>query len=305
MNKRTMFLFTVSWLAISNPSFCQESPSNVIRWNYGPTQAKVGKVAHLYVPKGYAYLNQGEDIRQLAEGLHNLYDPSEILLLAPLGLLNGQNTWHMGFWYDATGYVREEGQPPIDAAGILESAKQDQAAENKRLIQKGFETGEIKGWAVEPHYDVTSKNLEWAYDINWYDPSSKSNEEDVNYCEKYLGQYGVLTVSLVAEKKEFEQNYAEFREILKTLRFNEQNLRGRTRANPSEVSPITFNELVKPGFKKPTPEAATPTAALPNAPQEVKTKGSAWMWLWAVLLLLLLLLCAVVLRKKHRNRKKK
>jgi len=299
MYRWMLFLWTAIGLAFSNPSFCQDDLSKAIDWHYGPAQAKVGKVAQLTVPRGYAYLDDGKDIRKLAEKLHNLYDPSEIFLLAPAGFLNGKSSWHMGFWYDATGYVPEKGQPPIDAAGILASARNDQSEENKELAQNGYETGEINGWAIEPHYDSTSKNLEWAYDLTWHDSNSKSYEENVNYCEKVLGQYGVLTVSLVAEKGEFERFFAEFKTILKTLRFNAQNLRGGTRAQPYGISKVTFNELVEPAFKKPTPEAAVP----PNASGGNGTPGWAGKWPWALLLLLLLGLGVLVLRKPSRKPK--
>jgi uncharacterized membrane-anchored protein len=300
MKKPLLFSMAAIFSLAMIRALAEETNSNPIQWSHGPVTAEVGNVASIYIPERYLYLGDSKEIEKERVRTHNLYDSGDVFELAPVEILSVPSSWNLIFSY-ATGFVKENTNNTIDKDGLLATAKNDQEKENIERKAKGFVTYVINGWAVEPHFDENTKNLEWAYDLTWVDPKNGKNFKTINYFTKYLGQHGVMTIQLVTMEESFKNDLIRFREILGTFRFNLENEYNPATANPTEVINTSFNEQINPNYvikEKPAVKAkstAIPTASPTEAPTipttlvnttrpTEGTGGWPW-WIWVLLLL--------------------
>ena len=75
--------------------------------------------------------------------------------------------------------------------------------ERKRLGMSGIHT---VGWHVPPHYDLTSKRLEWGVRLR-----GDGGGQIVNYTIRLLGRRGVMHATLVSDPERLDRDIADQR----------------------------------------------------------------------------------------------
>jgi uncharacterized membrane-anchored protein len=121
------------------------------------------------------------------------------------------NGWFAVYSFSDIGYVKDDEK--IDAEALLKTLKENQAEGNEERASQGMEPLTVVGWAVPPHYDRATNNLE--YGIILSSPSGTN----INYHMRILGRRGVMDAALVTSQEYLNADLAEFREVNKAFHF--------------------------------------------------------------------------------------
>lgn len=181
----------------------------------GPTKVKLGTEGQLEVPAGHVFLGP-KDTQTLLKRMKNLPAGDELGLIAP-----DDFEWFAVFSYDPSGHVEDSGDnAKIDATGILKSYKDSMVESNKQKKERGWDTSTVVGWAVEPHYNKATNNLEWAMRFK----ADADGHEYDNYNLRILGREGIMEVIVAGDSD--EESLKAVRPVLAGYSFVE----GRTHA---------------------------------------------------------------------------
>jgi uncharacterized membrane-anchored protein len=176
-----------------------ENPLAELNWIEGPTEVTVLGQAKLKVPEGYVYLDR-EDTVRFQELMQNISSGNETVL-APMDL-----GWFALFEFDESGYVKDD--EAIDKDAVLKSVRDGTEASNPERRRRGWGEMHVVGWKVEPHYDTTTKRLEWAI-------IGRSDDGDtINFNTRLLGRKGVMSVVLVASPEDLDAATVAFKDSL-------------------------------------------------------------------------------------------
>ena len=186
----------------------QASPLDSFAWVEGPNTGDLGKWAAVQIPADYRYLG-AEDTQRLMELMQNPVSKSELGFIAPDDL-----HWFAIFEFDDSGFVKDDEKDKLDANAILGSIKEGTKQGNVERKQRGWPTLEILGWAIPPHYDPITHNLEWA-------TKAKDDQGNavVNLDTRILGRGGVMSVTLVVDPEQLDEAVPEFKEALKGFEY--------------------------------------------------------------------------------------
>ena len=185
--------------ATSEPENAGDNPLAQLNWIEGPTDVTVLGQATLTVPAGYVYLERA-DTAKFQELLHNMGSGNETML-APADL-----GWFALFEFEDSGYVKDN--ETIDKDAVLKSVRDGTEAANVERRKRGWGEMHVVGWKFEPHYDTTTKRLEWAI------IGRSDNGETINFNTRLLGRKGVMSAVLVASPEDLDLATAAFKDTL-------------------------------------------------------------------------------------------
>jgi uncharacterized membrane-anchored protein len=193
-------LATTSVLAAPPPTSEAEAQAQMrsLHWQRGPADGQLGGVATLKITEGQAFLDSA-NTRRFLELTRNPPRDGRYALVA--------EEWFAIFFFEDSGYVRDDEK--LDPDALLQSLRDSDKRgneERKRLGMPGLHTA---GWAVPPHYDPTTKRLEWGVQLRGED-----GHPLVNYKVRLLGRRGVMHAILVSESERLTQDVAEFKTAL-------------------------------------------------------------------------------------------
>lgn len=183
-----------------------------IDWREGPDKGAVGDVAELQVPPGFRFAG-ATGAKTLMERTGNLVNGREVGFISPLGV-----DWFVVFEWDPSGYVKDDDKDKLDASALLESLKEGTRQANEERRERGLPTLEIVGWEVAPHYDDTTKNLEWATRAQGPDGSLV-----VNHNTRILGRRGVMEATLVVSPEQLQAALPEAKRLMAGYGFTSGN----------------------------------------------------------------------------------
>lgn len=169
-------------------------------------QGSVGGVASIAASK-QARILSGEPVAHFIQLSGNLPDPGATIV-APKDL-----SWFSIYDYNNVGYVSDK--DPIDANALMSSLKEGQKEANAQRQRQGLDQLDLVDWAVMPHYDNTTHNLEWGLKLK-----SSNGYEYINYTTRHLGRGGYVSSVLVSSPDTFQKDLADFRLSDAELSFN-------------------------------------------------------------------------------------
>lgn len=169
-------------------------------WQEGPSQQDLGPTARIMVPADSSFLN-GDDTRTIMTATENLTDGSEV------GLVTSKDWWQAYYSFADVGYVRDDEKDSLDADAMLKELRKGNEEQNKERRKRGWPEMQIVGWAVKPHYDEQTHNLEWAMKL------SSGDGEVINHNTRILGRRGMMVVTLVVNPEEYEEALPWFRSL--------------------------------------------------------------------------------------------
>jgi uncharacterized membrane-anchored protein len=111
------------------------------------------------------------------------------------------------FFFDPSGYVRDDEK--LDADAILRSLQEGDRRSNEERRRLGMPAISTMGWHVPPHYDSSSRQLEWGVRLR-----SDDGREMVNYTIRLLGRRGVMRATLFCDPQTLDRDIADFRTAL-------------------------------------------------------------------------------------------
>jgi uncharacterized membrane-anchored protein len=172
------------------------NPFDALPWVNTPQTVKIAERAELKLNETSMFLDKsGTD--KFLELTQNLPEENSFTL-APKG-----GNWFAIYSFSDMGYVKDDEK--IDADALLKTMQENQVAANEERKNQGLEPLTVKGWAVPPHYDSKTKNLEYGIIL------SAPSGENVNYTLRMLGRRGVMDAALVTSAENLQKDLAEFR----------------------------------------------------------------------------------------------
>lgn len=184
----------------------KKNPISELQWQRGPTTLQLGPQGKIQLPEKTGALSESESNKflQLTGNL-----PSE-----GLHIISGGNWWAT-FEFDESGYVKDDEK--IDADALLKQMKDGDGPSNEARRKQGLPELYTDGWSVPPHYDATSKRLEWALKLH----ASNDPSPVVNYTVRVLGRTGYERVVLVSSPETLDADVADFKKVLAGFDFND------------------------------------------------------------------------------------
>jgi uncharacterized membrane-anchored protein len=201
----------------------QDNDSNTpsIVWNKGPYTAKLGIVAEIQIPKGYAFTDAA-GARRFMELNHNPADDDDIGLIVPIPQDNdsgrSNTNWYLLFEFNEMGYVSDSEKTTLDADKILDSLKKNTEEQNVYRQKKGWSAYHVDGWQTAPFYDEITHNLTWSIIGRSDDPKEG---QSVNYSTRILGRRGAMSVDLVLDPTDLSSVLPLSEQVMSTFHFTE------------------------------------------------------------------------------------
>jgi uncharacterized membrane-anchored protein len=189
-----------------------------VQWTPGPDKAELGE-ASLQIPDSYVFTGR-EGTQRVMKYTGNLLTNQEVGMIMPAPKPNEtRERWFVVFEYSPIGHVKDDERDSIDADAILKMKIEAGHRANEQRAKQGLATLDVVGWAIPPHYDINTHNLEWGLTLH-----AKQGEQDqgevVNYEVRLLGREGVMRTTLVIDPAEIQTALPEFRAILKGFAFS-------------------------------------------------------------------------------------
>jgi uncharacterized membrane-anchored protein len=180
---------------------------DALHWQQGPKDVSALRNATLKLPEQYVYLDSDEadDFLRLTENI-----PGDIpeQILAPKDF-----HWWASVDFSDDGYVKDEEK--LDNDAILKTMQDATEAGNEERRRNGWDELHVTGWRHAPHYDTTTKRLEWAMDVK-----DSGGMVSTNFQTRVLGRRGVTNFTLVTGPETLEADVAEFKTVLAGYQFN-------------------------------------------------------------------------------------
>ncbi|HET6162978.1 MAG TPA: DUF2167 domain-containing protein [Planctomycetota bacterium] len=180
-----------------------------IEWEEGPCDGPIGDVAKLAVPAGVAFTGK-EGTRRFIVALKNLPGGQ----IATAQWLKPP-FWQAYFSINAEGYIKDLDKDELDADKLLGTLQEGCKLGNEERRKRGIDPFEISGWAVPPHYDEATHNLEWGTRLH-----GESGEDTVNYEIRMLSRSGYVSSMLVCSPDELTVALPQFRKLIGALAMN-------------------------------------------------------------------------------------
>ena len=204
----SLLLVTTSAPSTAQQPGGQDSIGAQIRnlgWKTGPSEGKIAGRATIAIPANYAFLSAADTSKFLTL-MRNL-PRQDSYTFAPQNL-----DWFAIFDFEDTGYIKDDEK--IDADAVLQSLKEGNARGNEERKRRGYPALNLDGWFVAPHYDTSSKRLEWATKL------SSEGGVSVNYRIRILGRAGVMSAVLVSDPDSLDKDIRVFKTALNDFSFD-------------------------------------------------------------------------------------
>ena len=170
-----------------------------LQWQQGPIAAEIAGKATLKTPADVAFLDE-KNSKKFLELTDNIPADGNFIIL------NTKEDWWASFEFDPSGYVKDDDK--IDPDALLKDLQAGDVESNKERQRLGLAELHTVGWFVPPHYDQTTKQLEWGAKL-------RSGDEDViNYTIRILGRTGVTSATLVSSPDKLQADMQSFRAVL-------------------------------------------------------------------------------------------
>jgi len=181
-----------------------------VNLTHGPAVVKLGKVAELNLPEGFAFVGP-DSLDKFYALTQNTRNGKEV------GVVISSARWLLFFDYDAIGYVKDDQKKDLDAAKLYKTMDEGQNAANESRKSKGWDELKLRGWATEPYYDEKTHNLKWAFKIS--SSSDQHKSMGINESIRLLGRGGVMNVTLVGDFDGFKEQETQCDQLLTAFRY--------------------------------------------------------------------------------------
>ena len=194
------------FLLAASPVIAEPAPSGeaqaynqkyeALPWIIAPSKPAVATRAAMTLETNVRFLD-AKGTNTLLELTGNLPE-NDSYTLAPK-----QGGWFAVYSFNDIGFVKDDEK--IDADALLKSLRDSQVTGNEQRKKQGLEPMTIAGWAVPPHYDAVTHNLEYGITL------STASGSNINYHLNMLGRRGVMDAALITSPETLKSDLAEFR----------------------------------------------------------------------------------------------
>jgi uncharacterized membrane-anchored protein len=169
---------------------------DALPWVNAPAKPAVTTRGSIALDPKTRYLD-AKGTNQYLELTGNLPEEESYTIAAKSG------NWFTVYSFNEIGYVKDDEK--IDADALLKSLRESQEAANEERKTKGLTALTVLGWAVPPHYDPATHNLEYGITLR------NGTSDNVNYHLRMLGRRGVMDAALITSPEYLKDDLAEFK----------------------------------------------------------------------------------------------
>jgi len=180
-----------------------ESQINALNWVKSPATVDITSHATVKLEGNVRYLNSVETKKFLKltqnpelDNRYTIQSPSE--------------GWFAVFSFAPEGYVKDDEK--IDADDLLKTLKKGNKESISERKKQGLPVLYLDEWYVPPHYDQTTKRLEWG--VKYHD---EEGDPVINYTSRILGRNGYVNAILVSEPNTLNRDLASFKASLQSF----------------------------------------------------------------------------------------
>jgi uncharacterized membrane-anchored protein len=174
-------------------------------WQVAPAVGNIGTVARISLTKDLRFLDASSSSKFIELNGNPPRDNNYVL--APRGI-----DWFAVFSFDSTGYIRDDEK--LEANELLRTLKEQNVKGTEERKRLNLPILRLTGWAVEPHYDLETRRLEWGTRL-----ATEDGSETVNYSIRILGRSGVMIVILVSDVGSLSTDIQSLRGALRGFDF--------------------------------------------------------------------------------------
>jgi uncharacterized membrane-anchored protein len=204
---KTILFTAVTTVLLMSRLAAQDSSGRKPHALAGPATAKLGNVAQIELPAGYAFFD-GKTTRAMMESAGEPTSGNE------LGLLHPTNApWSVIFEFSNVGFVKDDEKDKLNPVKLLAAIKAGNDEGNKERERNGNPPLIIVGWEQEPKYDPATHNLTWAI------RATSEGRPILNYNTRLLGRKGVMEVVLICKPEEFAATLPAFNGLIANHKF--------------------------------------------------------------------------------------
>lgn len=215
----------------AEPEHDAEAEMRNLPWQAGPASGDVGSRSRLQIPDGARLLPESSGSRFL-ELSGNLPEPGDTILV--------RNHWWATLSFADSGYVKDDEK--LDPDELIAAMRKNEERANEERSKRGIPALTIDGWIVPPHYDPTTKYLEYGLRLR----SADSPQPVVNYTMRLLSRRGYETVTLVTRPETLTQDVNDLHQVLGGFAFNPGETYGEFRSG-DHVAEFGLGALVLGG----------------------------------------------------------
>lgn len=172
---------------------------------------KIGNHAELAVPEGFIFFPT-KGAQTMLKQMGNLISGDEEGLI-----IHEKDGWLVAFEFSDDGYVKDDEKDKLDAAKILKQMQDSEEGGNEARKEAGLPAQHTVGFAIPPHYNEQTQNLEWAIRFT----TEGQPGETINHRTKVLGRRGVMDVTLACGPDELNAVLPDFRRLMEKYRYVE------------------------------------------------------------------------------------
>lgn len=176
-----------------------------LAWQVGPTEGRIADKATIKIPSHFVFLD-APNTRRFLELQGN--PPSDGRYMVAPDDLN----WFAVFSFNPSGYVKDDEK--VDPNELLKQMRESDGPSNEKRKSLGLEVMFTDGWAVPPHYDAQTKQLEWGVRLR-----TGSGAMIANYTSRLLGRTGVMSAILVSDMETLPANTEQFKGALQQFSY--------------------------------------------------------------------------------------
>lgn len=182
----------------------------------GPADIQLKDQAILKLPAGYVWVPEPA-AGQLMRAMGNQGGDNELGLIFPQ---DGDQQWMMVARFESAGYIKDDDAKNWNVDDLFKSLKEGTEAANEERRERGFHEIEIIGWVEKPTYDAASRRLIWSMSAKDKGAAAQDGA-GINYNTYALGREGYITLNLITDLRQVEQDKHHARTLLAALNYND------------------------------------------------------------------------------------
>lgn len=177
-------------------------------WVSGPEKGQIGDQATIVLDSKLLFLG-AQGTSRFLELTGNPPRQNHYMILAR----DEKADWWAVFHFSPEGYIKDTEK--LDADALLKTLKESDGPSNEERKRLGMSPLYTDGWEVPPHYNATTKRLEWGVRVR-----DDKGAMGVNYATRILGREGVMAATLVTDPENLARDRVAFNAALSGMDFN-------------------------------------------------------------------------------------
>ncbi|MDR3214267.1 MAG: DUF2167 domain-containing protein [Azoarcus sp.] len=215
----TLFMFCLSALSHAQTATAEKEIQAAVEGMQavavqGPLDVSLGAQASIRLPEDFTFVPKAEAERFM-HAVGNQVAKDFIGLIFSVRLEG-----FVSVEFTPAGYIKDDDARDWNVDDLLQSLKDGAHQGNVERTKRGLPEIEVLGWIEKPAYDASTHRLVWSISAQQKGGGSIGEEQGVNYNTYLLGREGYLSLNLVTDNSNVEEEKPVAKQLLTAVSFN-------------------------------------------------------------------------------------